>query len=84
MDWRDRISIDPHICHGKPCIKGTRIMATVILDNLADGVSSDEILESYPTLEEEDIKAAMHYAAELAHAAERPDEQVTIFAGDPE
>ena len=47
MNLLERISVDPQICHGKACIKGTRIMVTVILDNLAAGVSSEEILKSY-------------------------------------
>jgi len=62
----DRISVDPLVCHGKACIKGTRIMVSVILDNLAAGVSQDEILKSYPSLTPLDIQAAMAYAAELA------------------
>jgi uncharacterized protein (DUF433 family) len=66
MDWRERISVDPLVCHGKACIKGTRIMVSVILDNLAAGVSPGEILESYPSLSPEDIQAAIAYAAELA------------------
>lgn len=66
MDWRDRITIDPLICHGKACIKGTRIMVSIILDNLAEGVSEDEILRSYPSLSPEDVKAAISYAAELS------------------
>lgn len=66
MKWQDRISVDPNICHGKVCIKGTRIMVTVILDNLAGGVSPEEILRGYPTLHPEDIRAALGYAAELA------------------
>jgi len=66
MDWRTRISTDPTICHGKACIKGTRIMASVVLDNLAAGQSADEILRLYPTLKKEDLIAAMAYAAELA------------------
>lgn len=65
-DWRKRISVDPQICHGKPCIKGTRIMVSIILDNLAAGVSNEEILKSYPSLTIDDIKAAIAYAAELA------------------
>jgi uncharacterized protein (DUF433 family) len=63
----ERISIDPRICHGKACIKGTRIMVSVILDNLAAGISKGEILKSYPALAREDINAALAYAAELAH-----------------
>ena len=66
MKWQDRISSDPNVCHGKTCIKGTRIMVTIILDNLAEGVSAAEILDSYPTLRAEDIKAAMYYASDLA------------------
>jgi uncharacterized protein (DUF433 family) len=66
MSLLERISVDPQICHGKACIKGTRIMVSVILDNLAAGVSSEEILKSYPTLSSEDIQAAIAYAAELA------------------
>ncbi len=66
MDWRERITVDPLICHGKACIKGTRIMVSVILDNLAEGVSEEEILKSYPSLSSDDIKAAIAYAAELS------------------
>lgn len=50
MKWQERIASDPSICHGKVCIKGTRIMVSVILDNLAAGVSDAEILKSYPSL----------------------------------
>ena len=66
MNWRDRISADPHICHGKPCIAGTRVLVTVVLDNMAAGIPTDEILRGYPTLVADDIQAAMWYAAELA------------------
>ena len=66
MDWRTRITTDPAICHGKACIKGTRIMASVVLDNLAAGLSADEVLRLYPTLTRNDVTAAMAYAAELA------------------
>ena len=66
MRWKKRISVDPGVCHGKACIKGTRIMASVVLDNLAAGKSPDEILRLYPTLHREDVKATMAYAAELA------------------
>lgn len=66
MDWRKRISVDPLICHGKACIKGTRIMVSVILDNLAVGVSPQELLKSYPSLGLDDIQAGIAYAAELA------------------
>lgn len=66
MDWKNRISIDPAICHGKACIKGTRIMVSVVLDNLAAGQTPDAIVQLYPTLTREDVTAAMAYAAELA------------------
>jgi len=65
MNWRDRISTDPNICHGKACIRGTRVMVSVILDNLAAGESVEDIMHSYH-LEREDIQAALHYAADLA------------------
>lgn len=66
MNWQQRITVDPLICHGKACIKGTRIMVSVILDNLAANVGTDEILNNYPSLSPEDIQAAVSYAAELA------------------
>ncbi|MCA9201924.1 MAG: DUF433 domain-containing protein [Planctomycetales bacterium] len=65
MKWQDRISVDPQVCHGKACIQGTRVMISVILDNLASGSTRDEILASYPSLQAEDIDAAISYAAEL-------------------
>ncbi len=71
MNLLERISVDPLICHGKACIKGTRIMVSVILDNLAEGVSQDEILKSYPSLKPEDIQAAIAYAAEDENCAIR-------------
>jgi len=66
MEWQERISINPLVCHGKACIRGTRVMLSVILDNLAAGVARDELLRSYPSLHELDIQAALAYAAELA------------------
>lgn len=66
MDWRAYIVTDPNICHGKACIRGTRIMVSVILDNLADGQDPEAILKSYPSLTPEAIQAAVAYAAELA------------------
>jgi len=68
--WRDRISVQPKICHGKPCVKGTRIMVSIILDYLHAGESREEILRQYPTLDLEDIDAALGYAAWLAHEEE--------------
>ncbi len=66
MDWRERISVNPRICHGKPCIKGTRVMVSIVLDNLAAGDGVNRILRSYPTLTAEDVQASLQYAAELA------------------
>ena len=66
MNWKDHIIVDPAICHGRACIKGTRIMVSVVLDNLAAGLSVDEITASYPSLTPEAIQAATAYAAELA------------------
>lgn len=70
MDWRERISVDPQVCHGKPCIKGTRIMVSIILDYLSAGESEEDILKQYPTLKSQDIHAAVAYAAWLAHEEE--------------
>ena len=65
-EWQERISINPLVCHGKACIRGTRVMVAVILDNLAAGVPHEELLRSYPSIQEPDIQAALAYAAELA------------------
>ena len=65
-----RITIDPKVCHGKPCIRGTRIMVSVILDNLAEGRSAQEIVRDYPPLKSEDVNAAIAYAAELTNEEE--------------
>ncbi len=66
MNWRDHVSVDPRICHGRACIKGTRVTVSVVLDNLAAGFAVDELLRSYPSLSAEDVRAAMAYAADLA------------------
>lgn len=62
----DRISINPDICGGKPCIKGTRMWVSLILDFLADGMTEAELLEDYPYLTHEDVLAAIAYGAEAA------------------
>jgi len=67
MKWSEHISVDPAICHGKACIKGTRVMVSVILDNLAAGASPEELRRSYPSVSDEAIRAAIAYAAELSH-----------------
>jgi uncharacterized protein (DUF433 family) len=61
-----RIAIDPNVCFGKPCIRGTRIWVSLILDNLAEGVAEREILDEYPQLTSEDVRAAIAYGAEMA------------------
>jgi uncharacterized protein (DUF433 family) len=66
LDWQERISVNPSVCHGKACVRGTRVMISVILDNLAAGIPHEEILQSYPSVQEEDIQATLAYAAELA------------------
>lgn len=66
VKWKDYITVDPCVCHGKACITGTRIMVSVILDNLAAGLAPSEIVASYPSLSHEAIQAAIAYAAELA------------------
>ena len=64
-EWRDRISVDPNVCHGKPCVRGTRIAVSVVLDNLAAGETAAAIVASYPTLAVEDITAVLAYAASM-------------------
>ncbi len=65
-DLLDLVAVDPAICHGQPCIRGTRVLVTVILDALAAGLSTPEILEHYPTLTAEGVQAAAAYGAWLA------------------
>jgi uncharacterized protein (DUF433 family) len=61
-----RITIDPQICNGKPVIRGTRITVATVLDYLAAGESVENILEAYPVLEEDDIKACLEFAKKIA------------------
>ena len=67
MDWRDHITVDPEICHGKACITGTRVLVTTVLDSLASGLDPDAISESYPSVSCEAVNAAISYAAALAN-----------------
>jgi uncharacterized protein (DUF433 family) len=62
----ERITINPAVCFGKPCIRGTRIWVSLILDFLADGISIEDVLEQYPHLVAEDIRAAIAYGAEMS------------------
>ena len=61
-----RVTVDPKVCTGKPCIRGTRIYIAIILDALAEGLTPEEIIDHYPSLTVEDVRAAVAYAAELA------------------
>ena len=65
-DLLKRISIDPRVFFGKPCIRGTRICVSLILDNLAEGTGEKELMENYPALTHEDILAAIAYGAEMS------------------
>ncbi len=71
-----RISIDPNVCFGKPCIRGTRLWVSLILDFLASGMSMQELLEEYPQLTADDIRAAIAYGAQMSREryVEIPDE----------
>jgi uncharacterized protein (DUF433 family) len=71
MNWRDRISIDPRIHHGKPCIKGTRVPVSVIVGSIADGDTPARIIEAWPHLTRDDIEAALRFAAATAGIADR-------------
>lgn len=75
VNWRDHITVDPEVCHGKACITGTRVLVTTVLDNLAAGLDSQAIAESYPSVTPVAVRAAMCYAAELAK------ERVLSFSG---
>ena len=66
MHWRDHISVDPTVCHGQACIAGTRVMVTVVLDNLAAGLTAEQVAEAYPSVSVDAVKASLLYAAELA------------------
>jgi len=66
MNWRERIAVDPAVCHGKACVAGTRVLVSTILDSIADDCSEDDIVSQYPTLKHDDIRAALAYGAELA------------------
>jgi uncharacterized protein (DUF433 family) len=67
-----RISVNPNVCFGKACIRGTRIWVSLILENLADGISEAELLKSFPQLKAEDIRAALTYAAETTREQVMP------------
>ena len=64
---KGRVTVDPEVCGGRPCIRDTRIEIAIILDGLAEGLTIEDIIDHYPQLTREDIQAALAYAAELAH-----------------
>jgi uncharacterized protein (DUF433 family) len=66
MTWQDHITVDPAVCHGQACLRGTRIPVAVVLANLAAGLSPDELRRSYPGLGPDAVPAALAYAADLA------------------
>ncbi|MEK7474467.1 MAG: DUF433 domain-containing protein [Candidatus Coatesbacteria bacterium] len=65
-EWKDRVTAKPEVCGGQPCIRDTRIPVAVVLDGLAEGLTSQQVISHYPSLAPEDITAAIHYAAELS------------------
>lgn len=71
----DRISFDPHVCKGRACVAGTRVTVSVVLDNLAEGLSAEDICASYPPVSIDDVRACVAYAAALAR-----DEVFTLAA----
>jgi len=72
------ISVDPKVCFGRPVIRGTRIWVALIVDNLAEGVSEEELLRAYPQLTHDDVRAALGFAAEMTRERVLP---VTVEAG---
>ena len=72
MNWRNHVTVDPEICHGRACITGTRVLVTTVLDNLAAGLDAQAIAESYPSVTPEAVQAAMCYAAELSKEGALP------------
>jgi uncharacterized protein (DUF433 family) len=66
VELLQRISVDPNVCGGKPCVKGTRIHIAILLDALAEGLTPEQVLDHYPQLTLEDIRAVLAYAAALA------------------
>jgi len=76
-----RISINPNVCFGKPCVRGTRIWVSLILDFMANGMTVQELLEEYPQLTEDDVRAAIAYGAEMSREryVDNPDIQTCVL-----
>ena len=68
MNWQDRINVDPRVLVGKPVVKGTRIAVELVVDLMAMGWTQEQILDGYPNLTVEDIRACLAYASEILHA----------------
>ena len=83
MDWREHITVNPAVLHGKACIRGTRIPVAVVLANLADGLSAEEIVKSYPSLTVTGIQAALAYAAALAQERVLPGAPPSLTLANP-
>lgn len=64
-DWRDRIRVDPAVCHGRACIASTRVLVSVVLDGLAEGLTPAEVVREYPTITRADVRACVEYSNEL-------------------
>lgn len=70
----DRISINPNVCHGQPCVRGTRVMVWLVVQYLANGDGVEEVLEAYPSLQREDVQACLAFAAEMTRERVLPVE----------
>ena len=80
-----RISVDPNVCFGKPCVRGTRIWVSLLLDFLASGATMEQILEDYPQLTRDDILAAIAYGAEMSRGrfVDLPGQSAVKFKVEP-
>ena len=82
MDWKDHITVDPEICHGRACITGTRVLVSTVLDNRTDGLDSEEIMRSYPSVTRKSLQAAVRGVVILA-LDPRPQAAIQALQGLP-
>jgi uncharacterized protein (DUF433 family) len=68
MDWRERITVDSRVLAGKPLVRGTRIAVELVVELLAAGWTQEQVLDNYPTLTAEDVRACLAYASDLLHS----------------
>ena len=68
LNWRERITVNPAICHGRACVRGTRVTVSALIDNLAAGIGHEEILKSYPSITDSDLDAVLAYAEQFRPA----------------